>query len=222
MLITLIIFVFVIAILLTLPLFLYNEKFSDFITSIKSLNEKIKNRKIKKLRKQIEKVEEQNFLLKEKITELEKINENGKDTLNRLNEYKNSLEKAQQDITYLKQQNENLINENNHIKEIYDFYNNLKEGKISTCPRCGNYFFAGTKCSCFIREEEFQNTYDEEKFTFEQNQTVDINVQNEEKTPFRDGVSKGLGTGVGCFIFLVIFIAIIAIIIVANVNSLFN
>lgn len=97
----------------------------------------------------------------------------------------------------------------------------VNEGKIQICNRCGNYYFAGLKCPCYLNSEEDQkNEYKQEET--KENINFDNSYQNreeKEKTPFKDGVSKGFGTGCGCFLFIAAGIAILAIIIVSIINS---
>lgn len=130
---------------------------------------------------------------------------------------------------------ENTMNQNNQNRckicgqpcGIYDICRECKkdieDGKVKQCPKCLNYYLAGTICKC--TSNNTYNTYQQKDFNnnhYDDNTSNNSNTHNtyntynttseNQESSFNKGFKATMGGGCGCVTFIILGIVVLALI----------
>lgn len=130
---------------------------------------------------------------------------------------------------------ENNMNQNNQNRckicgqpcGIYDICRECKkdieDGKVKQCPKCLNYYLAGTICKC--TSNNTYNTYQQKDFNnnhYDDNTSNNSNTHNtyntynttseNQESSFNKGFKATMGGGCGCVTFIILGIVVLALI----------
>ena len=200
---------------------------NDFVNPIIIKLRKYKqHRKEEKERKHQEELEEIRKKLELERRQREAERKRQAEEQKRAEERKKAEEqrRAEEERTYSERQHKTSEDSMNHCKicgqpcGIYEIcrecQQDITNGKVSMCTRCGKYYFTAVGCNCSSQKQEYRHSEEKER--------VNINIEDDNSTPFKDGVSKGFGTGCGCFIAIGIVVLIIILIAIAGVDGIMD